>query len=122
MARPSKLTEEMVAKAKAYETKDAIPTIEDLAIYLDVNRSSIYEWRGGDTELHQQFSDIVDGILALQAKTLINKGLRGAFNPTITKLILSGKHGYVEKSEVDQNVNGNVTFLNDVPRPKDANS
>lgn len=118
MARPTKLTPELLAKARKYETSDAIPTIEDFAIYLDVNRSSIYEWKGGNTKIHAEFSDIVDGILALQAKTLINKGLKGIFNPTITKLILSGKHGYVEKSEVDQNLSGNVSFVNDVPRPK----
>lgn len=47
---------------------------------------------------------------------MVGKGLKGEYNPTITKLMLS-KHGSVEKSEVDSNVKGAVEFINTVPRP-----
>lgn len=115
MARPTKLTEDMMKKAHEYKTTRALPTIEDFTLYLQVSRSTVYKWKDENNE----FSDIVDEILTKQALELIDGGLRGRFNPTITKLILSGKHGYVEKSEVDQNVSGNVSFVNDVPRPKE---
>ncbi|MEN7471298.1 terminase small subunit, partial [Providencia stuartii] len=39
-------------------------------------------------------------IKTLQENRLINKGLIGEFNPTITKLMLAN-HGYSEKQEVD---------------------
>ena len=35
-----------------------------------------------------------------QEKDLINKGLTGDFNSTITKLILT-KHGYSDKQDID---------------------
>jgi hypothetical protein len=121
MARPTKLTAAMVKKAHDYDyikLRQAIPTMEGLALFLGVNRSSVYEWQKGDTKLHEEFSHIADGLLAQQANELINKGLKGVFNAKITTLILSGKHGYVEKTEVDNNLKGAVQFVNDVPRPK----
>jgi hypothetical protein len=122
--RPSKLTKEVVEKASGYvrETKadglypGDLPTIEGLAIHLDVTRSSLYEWEKQDTALGHQFSDILDRVKTHQAYKLIGKGLNGSYNATIVKMMLS-KHGYVEESKVEQNVNGNVTFVNDVPRP-----
>jgi hypothetical protein len=103
----------MIARARKYDKgTDAVPTIEGLALHLGVARSSCYLWaevpsepdEGADLaewqrrrQLHQHFSDIVNDLLAQQAKLLINNGLKGKFNANITKLILSGKHGYVEK-------------------------
>lgn len=115
----------MVEKAAGYvrETKadglypGDLPTIEGLAIFLDVNRSSIYEWERQDTPLGHKFSNILDRVKVEQAYKLIGKGLRGEYNSTITKLMLS-KHGYVEETKVDQTFKGDVTFVNDVPRPK----
>jgi hypothetical protein len=124
MARPTKLTKELVEKASKYidETKMGgqffgdLPTIEGLAIYLDIRRSTIYEWEAGSTTLQKQFSDIVDDVKTHQAYKLVGKGLKGEYNAAITKLMLS-KHGYVEKSEVDSTVKGAVEFVNTVPRP-----
>jgi hypothetical protein len=104
---------------------------------LGISRETVYDWEkvpySGDElevkekpeytekrELHQQFSDIVKELRSAQAEKLIQNSLQNRYNPTIAKLILSGKHNYVEKSEVDQNVKGDVTFINDVPRPKDG--
>lgn len=100
--RPSKLTDDLIEKAAKYATKDymlqgeVIPTIEGLAVYLDVSRSTIYNWK---TE-NRDFLDILEGLMARQAKELFSNGLTGDFNPTITKLILT-KHGYSDRVEQD---------------------
>ena len=100
--RPSKLTEELIAAAADYagggymSHSEVIPSIEGLATCLRVARSSVYKWRDESPE----FSDILEDILAIQAKNLVNSGLTGDFNSTITKLILT-KHGYSDKVETD---------------------
>ncbi|MDF7480882.1 DNA-packaging protein, partial [Proteus mirabilis] len=47
-----------------------------------------------------------DGIMAFQEMKLINSGLAGDFNATITKLMLAN-HGYSEKQEVDHTSSDN---------------
>lgn len=74
---------------------DVIPTIAGLACFAGKRRSTIYEYANN----HEEFSDIVEGILALQENRVINGSLRGLLNPTISKLLLS-KHGYTEKQEI----------------------
>lgn len=71
-----------------------LPTIEGLAFYIDVARSTLYEWKDLDAE----FSDIIDTLLQKQASMLIDKGLSGDYNPTIAKVLLT-KHGYREGTE-----------------------
>ncbi|MEQ5075826.1 DNA-packaging protein [Providencia alcalifaciens] len=101
MGRPSKFAESLV-KAKeylmgGYETVgDVVPSVAGLACYLGVSRKTVYEWVKESTDL----SDTLEGILAMQENKLINKGLTGDFNSTITKLMLAN-HGYSEKQEVD---------------------
>ncbi|ENZ0174709.1 DNA-packaging protein [Providencia stuartii] len=107
MGRPSKFAESL-AKAKeylmgGYETVgDVIPSVAGLACYLGVSRKTVYEWVKESTDL----SDTLEGILAMQENKLINKGLNGDFNPTITKLMLAN-HGYSEKQEVDHKSSDN---------------
>lgn len=122
MPRPTKLTPKLIEQARKHVDEfnntvaTLLPTIEGLALELGINRDTIYEWEKENTE----FSDIVSDLRAKQAQKLIQNSITGRYNASIAKLILSGKHNYVEKSEVDQNLNGNVSFINDVPRPKDS--
>ncbi|MEY0929267.1 DNA-packaging protein [Providencia rettgeri] len=101
MGRPSKFAESLV-KAKEYlmggyeAVGDVVPSVAGLSCYLGVSRKTVYEWVKESTDL----SDTLEGILAMQENKLINKGLNGDFNPTITKLMLAN-HGYSEKQEVD---------------------
>ncbi len=100
--RPSKLTDAVIEQAGRYASTEyllhgeVIPTIEGLSVYLNVSRSTIYKWKGEN----QEFSDILEDLMARQAKELFSNGLRGDFNPTITKLILT-KHGYSDRVEQD---------------------
>jgi hypothetical protein len=107
--RPSVLTSELIEKARKYIYTDGepaawksvmgmvIPTIENFALYLCVHRDTVYSWERESKE----FSDIVEAIRQDQASMLVSKGLSGEYNASIAKLLLSSKHGYVEKSETD---------------------
>lgn len=107
MGRPSKFAESLV-KAKEYlmggyeAVGDVVPSVAGLACYLGVSRKTVYEWVKESVDL----SDTLEGILAMQENKLINKGLNGDFNPTITKLMLAN-HGYSEKQEVDHKSSDN---------------
>jgi hypothetical protein len=129
--RPTKLTPELMVKANQYLAsctdsselvgdnrptviwKVKLPTIEGLANYLDVSRDILYDWEKDN----EGFSYILTRVRNEQAERLINNSLAGNYNPVISKLLLS-KHGYIEKSEQDLNHSGEVTFTNDLPRPK----
>lgn len=116
MARPTKLTEELIEKAKTYlpTCEDAImetekggisyvdvklPMIADFAIFLGINKDTVYDWCKGEGELNTIFSDIVNDISQEQEKRLINKSLGGVYQPKTTGMLLS-KHGYAERSEL----------------------
>ena len=62
-------------KSDSYERviRVKIPTVEGLAGYINVARSTIYLWK----EEHQEFSDIIDKLLEKQADMLISNGLSG---------------------------------------------
>jgi hypothetical protein len=77
-----------------------LPTKEGLALKLKVTRQTMDNW----SEQSPDFLDIVKTLEKNQADRLIQYSLIGKYNPMITKLLLS-KHGYVEKQEIDQNVN-----------------
>tara|TARA_R110000772_G_C13075792_1_gene416889 strand:+ start:236 stop:628 length:393 start_codon:yes stop_codon:yes gene_type:complete len=100
--RPSKLTDALIEQAGRYASKEyllhgeVIPTIEGLSVYLNVSRKTLYNWKAENEE----FLHILDDLMARQAKELFSNGLRGDFNPTITKLILT-KHGYSDRVEQD---------------------
>ena len=98
-------------KSNTYErlVRVRLPTVEGLAGYLSVARSTVYEWK----DHHGEFSDIVEELLANQAEKLINNGLSGNYNPTITKLLLT-KHGYKESREDDKpRIVGNEIIFRD---------
>lgn len=74
-----------------------LPTIEGLALYLEISRSTLYLWQ----KEYKEFSDIIEVLQQKQAQVLINNGLSGNYNPTIAKVLLT-KHGYTDKQEIDQ--------------------
>ena len=66
-----------------------------MALKLKLNKDTIYSWR----KEHEEFSDLIEDLLAKQANALVNKGLNGQYNPTIAKVLLT-KHGYREGTDV----------------------
>lgn len=122
MARPTIYNEEILEKAKEYflhlPEDEMLHSLEGLAEYLDVSRSTIYDWISQEEK--EEFSYIVDKILNKQGKTLINNGLIGKFNQSITKVMLS-KHGYREGIE-QMGKDGEKLTLNVIQYDADNNS
>lgn len=101
VGRPSEYTKENLVKAWDYLARyeqlgDVIPSIEGLAEHIGVSRKTLYNWSEDQEKV--EFLHIFEMCMAKQGRTVLNKGLNGTFNPTISKLLLS-KHGYVEKIE-----------------------
>lgn len=114
MARPTDYSDQIVTDSWGYiqtfandtigpdkKLKVNLPTIEGLALYLEISRSTLYLWQ----KEHPEFSDIIEILQQKQAQALINNGLSGDYNPTIAKVLLA-KHGY--KDEVKQEVTGTI--------------
>lgn len=102
MGRPTDYSEELLAKARSYLTDydangDLFPSIAGLAIYLGISRQTVRVWAKEPDKA--EFSSIVEECLARQESALTREGIKGTYNPTITKLLLS-KHGYSDKQEV----------------------
>ena len=112
--RPTKLTDELIEQARQHvltfdiSVGTLLPTIEGLALDLHISRETLYQWEKENTE----FSDILEEMRQLQATKLIQNSIVNRYNPTIAKMILSGKHGYVEKTEVESNVNNFEVAVN----------
>lgn len=120
MARPTEYTPETIDRVKEYldscEDEEVqqltglsakgtelyknklnvnIPTIEGLAVFLDINKTTVYEWESR----YPEFSNVIGILRSIQAERLVNKGLSGDYNPTIAKVLLT-KHGYAERTEL----------------------
>jgi hypothetical protein len=109
--RPTKMTATLMRKAAryvdVYESLDEkVPSVAGLASYIDVNRSTVQDWRGNSPD----FSAIVEKILEKQELKLLSNGLTGDYNASIAKLMLT-KHGYSDKVETDNSttLSGKVT-------------
>jgi hypothetical protein len=68
--RPTSYDKDVVPAVRDYirsrKDEGRIPTVEGLAVFLDVDRSTIYEW----AKSHPEFSDILDGFIAIRLKCL----------------------------------------------------
>ena len=105
VGRPNTTAQEQTERnetAKKYvfggwqDVGDVVPSIAGLACFMGVTRETIYAWRDKDSA----FSDILNSVMALQERGLINGGLAGGFNGPVTKMMLT-KHGYSDKIEQD---------------------
>jgi hypothetical protein len=107
--RPTKLTPELLELAKNYVAEgdtmsptSLLPTVERLALLLNVHRDTLYQWE----KENQDFSDILSDLKYTQGDKLIQNSLIGRYNANISKMMLS-KHGYVEQTATDITSNGN---------------
>lgn len=94
-----------------------LPTCEGLAVHLDISRQTIYQWRKD----HEDFSYIVEQMLAGQASQLIQNSLMGHYNASITKLLLSKHKGHDDKPYVetkDITSDGRRLLINDLDGDK----
>ena len=99
--RPSKYDGDMQARADWYvrsykELNEVVPTAAGLCVYLDVNRSTLYEW----SSKHSLFSNTLERINQNQELQLVNGSLANTMNANIAKLMLAN-HGYSDKVQQD---------------------
>lgn len=100
IGRPSKFAESLTKANEylmgGYETVgDVVPSVAGLACYLGISRVTAQAY----ARENEEFSCTLEAIKTLQENRLINKGLTGDFNATITKLMLAN-HGYSDKQEL----------------------
>lgn len=100
--RSTKYNDEVLAKTKDYlhnyEKYDHLfPSIVGLSSVLGIAKSTISSWKHDDDK--QEFSDTLEQIKDQQHLTLLNKGLTGEFNASITKLMLHN-FGYSDKQKI----------------------
>ena len=95
--------DEIVQKARDYvvgyaEFGDLVPSIAGLACALGITRETCYAWARDENKA--VFSDILGELMQRQERGLLNGGLGGDFNSSISKMMLT-KHGYSDKVETD---------------------
>jgi hypothetical protein len=109
-------------KSNTYERKVKItlPSIEGLAKYLGVNRSTMYEWK----ENYTTFSNTLEEIMAEQKRMVLEHGLNGDYNPMIAKLILAANHKMTDRTDVTSDnkpiQNNSIAFVTMKPDGADS--
>lgn len=118
MGRPTEYKEDYCHQADVYlgQCEDILtergkiqvnlPTLEGFSTFIDVNKSSLYEWE----KKHPDFSDALEKIRREQKQRLLNMGLSGDYNSTIAKLVLSANHGMAEKTETKEESDVTISY------------
>lgn len=101
--RPRLLTPELIDKAENYvktyaKLGDVIPSRAGMARNLGIGKSTINLW-SREQGTDPRFLACLEEMDAEQERALLQSGLLGKFNPTITKMILT-QHGYSDRQEI----------------------
>lgn len=82
-----------------------LPTVEGLALALDVNRDTVFEW----AKVYPEFSDHLKKVADLQKEQLINDGMYGGkeVNASMAIFLLKAIHG-LKDNEGQVNIQVNV--------------
>jgi hypothetical protein len=98
--RPTKYTEGIYDQLNEYfklcKKDEKLPTAEGLAVYTQIGLRTLQDW----TEKYDDFSHAYEYLMNYQAETLLNGSLKGEYNATISKMMLSANHGYVERKDI----------------------
>src|SRR3990167_3848688 len=94
--RPTKYTPDIYQKIEEYFTmcgreQTSLPTVEGLALKLDVSTETIYQW----AKKYPEFSDTVKKTLQKQKQQLIDDGMYGGkeVNAAMAIFLLKVNHG-----------------------------
>lgn len=85
-------------ETKPADFEEEVPTSAGLALHIRKATSTVYKWE--DEEGKEAFKDVMDLIRYVTEVRGVSRGLRGEYNPVITKLIL-GKCGYHDSQKLD---------------------
>lgn len=78
---------------KSCKAKGDLPSICGYAVYLEVAENTVGNWG----KKNEEFLRSLGVLKTISKQTLMNKGLKGKYNSTIAKLILSSNHGMTER-------------------------
>ena len=81
---------------KQCDEKQSPFTIIGLACFIGIAKDTIIEYGKKDG-----FSDSYKKALAFAERSLVDNGLNGSYNPTLTIFLLKNNHNYKDKHEVD---------------------
>lgn len=84
--------------AKCAETGELV-TITGLAVYLDTDRKTLYNYRSKD-----EFFPTIKRALTRCEQAVETLALQGKLNPAMSIFTLKNNYGWVDKSEVDQKI------------------
>jgi hypothetical protein len=99
--RPTDYTPKIIKAAWDYAkggwitAGDKVPSVAGLACEIGIHRETCHDWA---RDKDKEFSDILKAIAQKQERELLNNGLSGDFNYSITKMMLS-KHGYSDATK-----------------------
>jgi len=92
------------SSSDSFESKIRVklPSKRGFAKYINVSRKTLYNW----SDEYLDFKQALERIDQEQFQRLINGGLDGSYNSTITKVLLSANHGI--RDGIDTNLTGKV--------------
>lgn len=116
VGRPTKYTPEVIATLYEY-LKEAIPenmsipTVEGLALKLDVSKDTLYEWG----KEYPEFSDALSKLKITQKECLTKIGIFGGkeINASIVQLFLKVNHDMIETDRHLVETKGSLLDLDD---------
>lgn len=111
IGRPLDLDQKVIAITVDYVKNyakygDITPSVAGLACRLEKNKATLYRWVKENRS--EDFNDAMSRISSAQERSLLNGGLSGELNPTITKLCLVTNHGYSENNQQDTGITINI--------------
>lgn len=116
LGRPTKFSPAIYPKIEEYITQcgreqTELPTIEGLALYLDLTKETLYQWG----EKYPDFSDAIKKVLMKQKKQLMNDGMYGGkeVNASMAIFLLKVNHGMNEGPAVAVQVNNVINDKKD---------
>lgn len=104
--RPTKYSDEIVNIAREYliscEENNETPFIEELALKIGVDDSTLWNWSGK----YEEFAQIYNALLTYQKLDLKKKSLKGDYASRIASLLLSSDHNVnlKRKTEIEAKV------------------
>jgi len=112
--QPTKYSKAMLSKTVDYiknykDQDDIVPSVVGLAVHLGVSKKTIYNW--AEVPENIEFLHTLEKLSTNQENRLMNGGLSGSLNPTITKLMLAN-FGYSEQAKTPQTKRPIINIIN----------
>ena len=80
----------------AYIESDSVKSLAGLALFLEVDRTTLTRWQTGGDE---DFAELIGYARTCIEKDVVENGLRGKYNATMASFILKTSFGYRDKGD-----------------------